>query len=108
MTLSKPVDKTNLLKLQASQQAGHLIVSSLDTDLNLLLANGSVIHPTAAAAAAAVAATSNPIQSQLLNIPLTFADPNLQFNHLIHQQQHSHLSPLNLPALNATQLNIPK
>ncbi len=96
--MSKPVDKTNYLKLQANQQANQLIVSGLENDLNLLLTNKSIIHSTPVAA-------SN--TAQLVNIPITLSDPCLQFNYLM-QQHHHNLLPLTLPALNTTQLNIPK
>lgn len=98
VTLSKPVDKTNILKLQPNLAANHLIVSTLDNDLNLLLGAGApmtshlIHHPQ-----------SN--TNQLINIPIAFTDPNLQY-HLSNHAMQAH--SIAMSPLTQTQINIPK
>lgn len=104
VTLSKPVDKTKLLQANQLQQ-NPLLVS--DADLNLLLSTGTTILNAANVTSAAAAGAGHPSHmihtssNQLINIPITFTDPNtnLQFHLANQQQQQHHLASMPLNGL---------
>ncbi len=91
MTLSKPVDKTSLIKFARgtpSPTGSHLIASCIDpNELGILLASGSIPH------------TGN-IPTSAFQQTVTFTDPatNLQFqipNHH-HFQAINQMTPISL------------